>query len=245
VTQRWRQLALPFIDCDKSEDTAAEEEGPDGSSLAARLSDLLGLSIQVVFTENRRTLFSFRQRRRGGVLRIHRIFAGADDEVLEAVALFLNDKRDQARPVLHAFADAHRDVLHPKRPAAVRQKGRIFHLGEIFRSLNERFFRGDLRVGVGWGRRGRRPKRAVRLGSYDADSRLIRVNPVLDHPSVPQFVVEEVLFHEMVHAEIGIESSGGRRSVHGPGFRRRERAFPHRRAAQQWLYQHLPNLLVP
>ena len=37
------------------------------------------------------------------------------------------------------------------------------------------------------------------MGSYSADSKVIRIHPALDQPLVPRFFVEWIVFHEMLH----------------------------------------------
>ena len=71
-----------------------------------------------------------------------------------------------------------------------------------------------------------RRRRTIRLGSYDARENLIRVHPALDQSWVPRLFVEAVVYHEMLHALMPAKESGGRRCLHGPEFRRRERQLP-------------------
>ena len=82
----------------------------------------------------------------------------------------------------------------------------------------------------------------VRLGSYAPLHRLIRVHPILDRASVPAYVIEAVVYHEMLHHVLGSVRRGGRNYVHTPDFRRMEQAFPPARRAARWLDRHLPAL---
>jgi predicted metal-dependent hydrolase len=72
------------------------------------------------------------------------------------------------------------------------------------------------------------------LGSYSRNGSIIRINPVLDRKSVPQFYIEFVLYHEMLHADMGLCEKNGRRVVHSGGFRDRERLFRRYRKALAW-----------
>lgn len=75
----------------------------------------------------------------------------------------------------------------------------------IYSSLNEEYFDGSLSVDITWGRRQTRGVyRKRRLGSYDAAGSLIRIHPALDKPAVPRFFIEYIVYHEMLHAAIGI-----------------------------------------
>jgi hypothetical protein len=73
--------------------------------------------------------------------------------------------------------------------------------------------------------------------------RLVRLHPVLDHASVPRYVVASVVHHEMLHAEMGVETRNGRRRVHPPEFRRREREFEEYERAKGWIEKNLGGLL--
>ena len=90
--------------------------------------------------------------------------------------------------------------------------------------------------------RGRRRK-SIQLGTYSADERLMRIHPMLDQEWVPDFYVESVIFHELLHHELGAEEKDGRRCFHTPEFRRRERAFECFARAQVWEKENLSRLL--
>jgi hypothetical protein len=62
---------------------------------------------------------------------------------------------------------------------------------------------------------------------------------------VPEFYVAAVVFHEMLHQAVPAREAHGRRIVHGPEFRRRERAYPDHERAKAWEEQHLTLLLSP
>jgi hypothetical protein len=100
-------------------------------------------------------------------------------------------------------------------------------------------------VDVTWGRFGRKPRRGLRLGSCEAsDPPLIRIHPVLDHETVPDWFVGFVLYHELLHVVFPPEDSEGRRLVHGRHFRRAEAAHPRYAQALAWEETHLPALLL-
>jgi hypothetical protein len=60
------------------------------------------------------------------------------------------------------------------------------------------------------------------------------MNPLLDRRTVPRFFVEFIVYHEMLHADIGVETRNGRRRVHTWEFRRRERLFREYARAISW-----------
>ena len=245
------QLPLSFM---KSKDPPPEpRERPDSSKLAQWLEERLGCPFQVVYTKNRYSFLSFRLRRDIVILRIHEIFHHASHEVKEAVAGFVEGDRKTAKPVLHSFLRKHNETLqrlsrtNPPRSSTIRQRGDVFHLGKVYDDLNGRFFQERLDVKVTWGRyrqyKTKRIPKQLRLGSYNSNTKTIRVNPLLDNPMTPKYVLESILYHEMLHAELGVIKDGSRRSIHGDFFRRREMEYPHLHDAETWIRENLMRLI--
>ena len=111
-------------------------------------------------------------------------------------------------------------------------QGSFFNLKGVFDDLNHRFFDGELEaVRIGWSHNRSR----TMLGHYDSSHRTITVTRWLDGRRVPRYVVEYLVFHEMLHARFPVEHRNNRRVVHSKDFRRAERAFPHYSRAIRWL----------
>lgn len=88
-----------------------------------------------------------------------------------------------------------------------------------------------------------RSRRAIKLGTYSATERLIRIHPVLDKPWVPRYFVLFIVYHEMLHHVMPATLAGGRRVLHPPLFRARERMFRDFERAIAWERRHLHRLL--
>lgn len=234
------------------------------AELCRRLNRLVrGRVRSVIFTENRRTILSVRPGRPGDfsqlVLRIHRCFQDAPDDAVQAVASFLESKKgsDKARQALASIREhfsRHREAANGERTASrrpsLRPQGVALDLRQVAADLNERYFENRLKVEITWGRgpaeahRCQRARTAsLQLGSYSYEDRLIRIHRVLDQPGIPRYVVEAVVFHELVHAALPPVVRNGRRYFHTPEFRRREREYRHLDKADQWIQEHLPDLL--
>ena len=107
-------------------------------------------------------------------------------------------------------------------PAATNPQGLHFDLSPMFESLNQKFFSGALvRPHLGWSNRSWRRQ----FGCYDPGPNQILLNRRMDHPLVPQFVVEYVLYHEMLHVKHPTRRSGCSLLSHSPEFRAEERRF--------------------
>lgn len=138
---------------------------------------------------------------------------------------------DWARgPEVDAFRREIEAAVVPDREAA---RGRQYDLHELFTRLNGRFFGGTLVPGpLAWGAR----RACSRTGIYDPATGGIRLSPVLDGPEVPEYVVEYVLYHEMLHlVQDGEGRLGPGRRIHTAAFRRQEHRYPRWREAEDFL----------
>lgn len=208
-------------------------------------------------TDNRRTILSVRPADRARFeLRIHRSFLEAPEEVVRAVAQFVESRKgsERARQALVTIREhfsRHRGTGARRKPV-LRSEGVALDLRQVVDDLNRRYFEGRLSVEVTWGRSStggsghlcRRGRTAsLQLGSYSYEDNLIRIHRVLDDPGVPRVVVEAVVHHELLHADMPPEIHNGRRYFHTPEFRRRERLFRQLDRANAWIQEHLPELL--
>jgi len=205
-------------------------------SLRQFFEERLARPLSLVLTDNSTSMLSARTRE--GVLhvRLHRMFMAADSGVLEEIVAFLKTRR-AAMPSFRKYIRDHRELLGQKRPNSVARttKGKFHDLQELYDEINTRYFDGAVKAGITWGTScGRYSVRKRTLGSYSERSNTIRINPVLDRRPVPRYYVAFVVYHEMLHAALGVARKGARRSVHPPEFRRREKLFQDYDKAVSW-----------
>ena len=118
------------------------------------------------------------------------------------------------------------------RPASTPAQGRHFDLQALFDRLNREYFAGVLaRPRIGWSKRSWRRQ----FGCYDPGPNQIVLNRRLDRPGIPQIVVENVLFHEMLHVKHPTRRSGCTLVSHSSGFREEERRFAEFATARKYL----------
>ena len=118
------------------------------------------------------------------------------------------------------------------RKVVTTSKGQVYDLDEIFDNLNFWYFKGGLEKPVlTWS-----AKKTYRiLAHHDATHETIVVSKSLDSTDVPRFVIEYIVFHEMLHIHHPTVHHNGRRYNHTPAFRRDEKRFPHYREAEAWI----------
>jgi predicted metal-dependent hydrolase len=154
-----------------------------------------------------------------------------------------------ARHILRTYIQRQRHrIRHPtqrqQRRQVLQPKGQYFDLETIYQALNQRYLANRIQACITWGRQPpKRPRISIRFGSYHAADRLIRIHRLLDQPFVPRYVVEQVVFHEMLHELIPRQFINGRWRVHPPEFRQAEQRFPYHQQAEQWQQQNLNRLL--
>ncbi len=237
----------------------------DPHALYTALNQRLGGRLaKLTLTDNRRSILSV-QPAKGFLkslpprleLRIHHCFTMAPPEILDSTAAFAGrataTERRRLLGILREFFAHHTAVdvpqQRPRRQPRLRPQGRVFDLAEIRDAVNQRYFEGTLDAAITWGRRpaSRKPRgrrRTIHLGTYSADHNLIRIHPALDEPWVPRLVVASVVHHELLHAAMPAETLRGRRRLHPPEFRRRERRFEGFDEVEAWLAENLPRLLA-
>ncbi len=195
-----------------------------------------GMPLHIVFTDNSSSMISYRTTVKQTVVRMHRMFLAADEQVLADIAAFIKN-RSAATPALRGFICSHGHLVRPARQHSrtVVSSGRVYDLSAIFAKLNARYFSGALLSAITWSRRS--PRSGVRrrnLGSYDRKRELIRISRYLDRKSVPRYYVEYVVYHEMLHEAVGVQQNNGRCLIHTAEFRRREKLFRDYDLAMAW-----------
>lgn len=223
-------------------------EGHPVSDWQGFLAGMLGRPLCLIWTQNRTSMLSFRQKSGQLHLRLHVMFRhfGAPAHFM-AVAVYIQNPRDaHAGRVLDAFVAAYQG--HYARPGSqhCNPKGSIHDLAAIFAELNQTYFHQGCTAKITWGPRrgqGARRRRSLQLGCYVVEDNLIRVHPCLDQSFVPRFVVAFVVFHEMLHEVLGVGQKAHRRSIHPPEFIALESTHPDYQRFQAWERQYLLRLL--
>ena len=179
------------------------------------------------------------------LVRLSDLLQGAPEPVLRAIAHILLAKRYR-KPIATAQAARYRRYISSREIAnkanQVRQlrgwkkfqtpRGHVYHLDEIFEDLNRRFFYGLLaRPLLTWTQQRARNS----LGHYDPAHNTIVVSRIFDHPQVPRYALEYILYHEMLHLKHPVKLRGSRRCVHPPEFQAEEKLFPELEQARAFL----------
>jgi hypothetical protein len=178
-------------------------------------------------------------------VRLSDVFRDAPLQVQRALAFILVAKLLRKRtPQMHdrVYRD-YATLPHVLRAAdlARRRRGRKLitgargnhhNLDRLFARLNRRYFDGELhKPTLTWSQR--RTRRI--LGHHDPVHDTIVISKTLDAPDVPEWFVEYILYHEMLHIKHPARLVNGRRLYHTKAFRTEEERYPLYAEAQEWL----------
>jgi len=172
-------------------------------------------------------------------VKVHEGFLGAPSDVLRALAcVFFSRDRDAEQETVRTYArgEDFAEVVTALEMTTAEvddfTQGRFFDLEAVFERVNEAYFGGKLdRPRLTWNKR----ITAAKMGHYDFLRDTVTVSVTLDAPEVPDYVVDYVMYHELLHKKLGTRAVKGRHYAHTPAFREAERAFAHYEEAQAFL----------
>lgn len=219
-------------------------------ALERRLNQAFDGVVQLSVTDNRRRMVTRTQA--NGVLRVrvHMMFLDAPERVVEALVGYVVDGDRDASVVVGEFIEKNSHRIRATRRARgpLRTKGRVHDLYAVLDEVSQRYLGSAVPpdVLITWGRHtspAAGPRKTIKLGSYSATERMIRVHPSLDKEWVPRYFLAYIVFHELLHHVVPAVKDGGRALLHGAEFLRREREFKHYERAIEWERKHIHRLL--
>jgi len=166
-------------------------------------------------------------------------FILAPDQVLMALlGIGLNPSSAPNRQILREYASSnHSQTIRESLeylsiPPGSFSAGKNYDLAESYLRVNQKYFSGKLeKPHLVWNNRLTHRK----FGHYQEDINTVMVSISLDHPRVPEYVVDYVMYHELLHLQLGANLINDRRYTHTPEFRRKEQEFPRINEAQKFL----------
>ncbi len=181
--------------------------------LKVRVSDLFVEAPEAVIYSLALILLAklYRKKLDGGVHRVYREF------------ILSPDIQERAR------------TLRCTRGRALRGRGasgKFVDLNESFDRLNQKYFESNLKKPqISWSER--RSRRT--LGRYDMARHCIFISRIFDSPGIPAYVLDYVMYHEMLHIRHQSCIHDCRIVVHTPEFRADEKRFSGFQDAKRWL----------
>lgn len=117
-------------------------------------------------------------------------------------------------------------------PPGSFEQGNTHHLDLSFNRVNQDYFESKIsRPRLVWSSRLTYRK----FGHYQWDIDTVMISQTLDHHLIPDYVVDYVMYHELLHKKLGARKLNGRRSSHTKKFRNEEQKFKKYEKAKQVL----------
>ena len=180
------------------------------------------------------------------LIRVSDLLTDAPEEVLHSLALILLAKiyrrsvDDRYHSLYRAFIlDSEMQqrartarTARGRGPRPAVAKGRWQNLELNFDRVNAEYFGGKLeRPRLAWSTT--RSRRI--LGRYDATHHTVFISLLFDSPMVPDFVLDYILYHELLHIQHPSRARDCRFINHTPEFRTDERKFKSYKKAAEWI----------
>ena len=166
-------------------------------------------------------------------------FTSAPDKVLIALLeTALGKPAQPAGPLIQEYTfsaryrSAREDLEYLDIPHGVFARGSVHDLAASFSRVNRTYFNGEITPPhLIWNNRTTFRK----FGHYQWDTDTVMVSRTLDQRQVPEYVVDFVMYHELLHKKLGAPLVSSRRRVHTKKFRALEAEFPRYEEAQKYL----------
>lgn len=211
----------------------------------------LSLTIKKKFkfkiNNNRSTMLSVKWEPDCTRVSMHRMFLQAPRQVINELIPYLTRQQSGISATIREFIETNLrklDYSHLLRSDQLTTRGNVYNLQEIYDRLNREYFEGALRLKITWfGQHRQRARSQITFGLYHDQLKLIKINRIMDRISMPEYVVEYVIYHEMVHSVCpGYFDEKGHHRVHSKEFKAIERQFRAYKEAVEWLKSNYRNL---
>lgn len=173
-----------------------------------------------------RGLYRLRVTRGGTTVALPTSMCAFSDRLMHQLAGFAFGKKRNRQAIIEAtFGDEYQAVQ-----AEIESLGGVVEetagvqrdLEDVFRRVNQVYFGGSMdRPKLTWSTVLTRRK----FGHYDLIRDTIMISRTLDDADVPEFVVDFVMYHELLHKKLGVRWQGGRLMAHTAEFRIEEKRF--------------------
>jgi hypothetical protein len=217
--------------------------------LEQNLDNRSGKKLKLKINDNRSTMLSVRWEPDCTKVSLHRIFLEAPQNVMQALACYIHQEDKSIAPTVKAFIEDNLkklDYSHLLDRKKLYSQGNVYNLQQMYNDINREYFDEELNLYITWfGKPSVRNRSRVTFGLYHDPLKLIKIHRLLDSPSFPEFLVNYVIYHEMLHnvCPAYVDEKGVNR-IHSKEFKKREMEFEHYEQAQVWIKEHQERLFA-
>lgn len=214
------------------------QQGRVQNGYLQRLQNMVGARLKIRINNNRSTMLHVRWKHDETLVSLHHMFVKAPHSIQQAIASYIRREDDVIAPHVMDYIDQNASLLdHSQMLQGLETVGSTYNLQLLYQKLNKTYFANSLNLAITWfGEDGIKVRSRRTLGIYYSMVDLIKIHRLLDNPRVPLYVIEYVIYHEMVHAvSPAVKDERGRTCVHTKEFKELERNFLYFEEAQNWL----------
>lgn len=215
---------------------------PSSIQLQQKLEAFSGRKIQLKINDNLFTMLSVKWDPECTKISLHRMFLTAPQDITQALGHYIKQGKHTVSPTIKIFIDKNLKKLdhsHLVDPHKLCMHGCYYNLQKVYNDLNKEYFNSQLPLYITWyGKPNKRNRTKVTFGLYHDSRRLIKIHRLLDHPSIPNYVVEYVVYHEMLHFVHPSYHDGKKQRIHDKKFKEQEMRFRYYDLAQKWIKDH-------
>ena len=144
----------------------------------------------------------------------------------------INRKKIRDYTFTSAYKASRENLEYLAIPRGSFSRGSVHDLAESFKRVNRAYFNDEIPIPhLVWNNR----LTFRKFGHYQWDIDTVMVSRTLDHSQVPEFVVDYVMYHELLHKKLGARQAKSRRLVHTGKFREEEAKFARLKQAQDFI----------
>ena len=212
------------------------------------LAESVGLEIDgLIVHDNVNNLASVDKKKN---LRLQEIFFHADKKVLISLFRIIsrNRKRGDNERVNRYIEDNPPHQAIQGIPTSLLKDcygpfGRCFDLQEILNEIMDKYTGYIEEIHITW-RKPSTGRKSVTWASFRdlGKGGLIRVNALLDNPRVPRYVIESLVFHEILHFIVPAQVNNKKWDIHSRKFNEIMAKFPHHEKAERWKEKYFSKL---
>lgn len=215
------------------------------------LKRLLGNKLDLKINDNRSTMLSVKWEPDRTKVSLHRMFLEAPRNVMDELTCYLRRKEEVIpKSVRHYIEENLKklDYSHTIDKTNLLTQGTCFNLKMLYDKVNQEYFNNAIDLMITWFGK-RKPKSGQRskltLGLYHDQLKLIKINRFLDEQTIPEYLVNFVIYHEMLHyvCPSYIDNKGIHR-IHSKEFKQLEEKFKQFDKVQQWIQENQMELFA-
>ena len=175
-------------------------------------------------------------------LRLQVIFLKADDDILRSLfkCMMHKGKKSDAERVNQFIIENPPGKILDQIPGNLLKdcygpKGDYYDLESILKEIMKKYTGHIPGIRITW-RKESFGRNSITWATFRdfGEGGFIRVNKILDKPDVPRYVIESIIYHEILHHVVPPKAKGRGSHPHTSDFKTMLKKFPHIDEAEEW-----------